>query len=67
MEDQGGLITAKILAFTSAFFAWFAFITIADFQIGFTLIATAVAVVSGVFAARYYYYAAQEKKQNLKK
>ncbi len=43
---------AFLLSMFSTIFAW---ITIQDLQLFFTLLATITSIISGIFAARYYY------------
>lgn len=66
MEHHGNPFAAMCSMIVSFFMSIYAFI-LADVQGAAALIASLIAIVSGVFAARYYYYAAKEKKQNLKK
>jgi hypothetical protein len=50
------------LSLLSVVIAW---ISLRDAQIVIAIIASVVAIVSGLFAVRYYYYATKEKKKNL--
>jgi uncharacterized membrane protein len=64
-QHHGNHLLAAInmaISFASGFFA---LINMSTVQSIAGIVASCIAVISGVFAARYYYYAAKEKKQNL--
>jgi hypothetical protein len=56
-------LAGAILSGMSTTLAW---ISLKDAQVYVTLGASAMAIISGGLAARYYWYAGKEKKQNLK-
>jgi hypothetical protein len=56
-------MTAFVSSCISMLSAFFAVITIQDVQPYFTLGASVIAILSGVFAVRYYYYATKKIKK----
>jgi hypothetical protein len=67
MSDNIGHGTGLLNAITSLISGIVAWISLQQAQTVITFLASAVALVSGIFAARYYWYATKEKKETLKK
>jgi thiamine monophosphate synthase len=65
-HNHGNPLLAAISLIITFFSSIFAMISLANMQAMATMAASGIAIVSGVFAARYYYYAAKEKKEVLK-
>ena len=53
--------------FISIFSTIIAWVSIQQVQVIMTMVASCTAIVSALFAARYYYFATKEKKHSLKK
>lgn len=58
---------APMSLFISMFSATMSIILMADFHSIMSYLSAGVAIISGIFAARYYMLAAKEKKLNIKK
>jgi purine-cytosine permease-like protein len=66
MENHTNPILATLSAGFSVVCWIISFITMNDVQPFITFIAGCLAIISAVFAIRYYHYATKEKKENLK-
>ncbi len=64
MEHHNNPISAAFYACTSIFSAIMA-ITLSNVQAIATLVASGIAIVSGILAIRYYHFATKEKKINI--
>lgn len=61
---SGHPIISAVLTIASIINAWIAWVTLKNLQIGMALVASATAMVSGIFAIRYYYYATKKAKKD---
>ena len=66
-HNHGNHFLAVINMIVSFGTGFFALINMSTVQSIAGIVASCIAVVSGIFAARYYWYAAKEKKQNILK
>ena len=67
MENNNSTPYPLLNTFISICGTVIAWISIKEAQIYFGIGASIVAIVAGIFSARYYWYAAQEKKKSLHK
>ena len=65
MEGHHGHGNGQVNLMITIFSSILTWITIKEAQVVLGLFASGVAIISGIFAARYYYFAAKEKQKNL--